>query len=832
MKKTADKNKQVVLANDITRSLDDIMSDRFGRYSKYIIQERALPDARDGLKPVQRRILYAMNEAGNTYDKPHRKSAKTVGIVIGTYHPHGDTSVYDAMVRMSQDWKMNLPLIDMKGNNGGIDDDPPAAMRYTEARLSPYADLLLEDIDKDTVAMTNNYDDTELEPTVLPAKFPLLMVNGATGIASGYATNIAPHNLGEIIDATIYRLYHPDCSLDDLLVFVKGPDFPTGGIVQGKENIREVFKTGKGKVVVRSKCDIVLGKTINQIVISEIPYEVVKKNLVKKLDEIRLNKDIEGIIDVRDESGRDGLRIVIDLKKDIDAAQVLNYFYKNTDLQINYAYNMIAIVNHAPVLMNLITALDAFIEHRKEVSINACTYLKNKKEARIHIIEGLIKAISILDDVLAIIRSSKDKEDAIKRLCEAYLFTKAQAEAIVMMRLYRLSNTDITILKSEYASLVKEVAELTAILSSPALLNQKIINELNDVKKQFPTPRKTKVEDEVSDLVVNKEAMIANEEVFISVSKDGYIKRCSMRAYQANEGSLTSFKEEDCLLGFTTSLSLYNLLLFTDRGNYAYIPIYELAESKWKDLGQHFSHYFKVDDAERIVSAMIVDNFQSFVYVVTVTAKGLIKKTLLNEFKVQRSTKTMTAMRLKDDDRLLKAFIALKDDKFLLASSKGYYNYYAGSEVAPLATKAMGIYAMDLKDDVLADALAINENDESLLIMSDKGSFKRIRLNELPMTNRRTKGLRLYKWIKSNPHMLKKIICIKGDETLYVYDGNLHLLHGKDVPYMSIDATFSSPLSIKMPFFAFGEKDFVKVPFVEFPQDEALEKTDDQLTLF
>lgn len=821
---------------NITWSLDEIMSDRFGRYSKYIIQERALPDARDGLKPVQRRILYAMNEAGNTYDKPHRKSAKTVGIVIGTYHPHGDISVYDAMVRMSQDWKMNLPLIDMNGNNGGIDDDPAAAMRYTEARLSPYASLLLEDIDKETVIMTNNYDDSELEPTVLPAKFPLLLVNGATGIASGYATNIAPHNLKEVIEATIYRIFHPDCSVDDLMVFVKGPDFPTGGIVQGIDSIKEVFSTGKGKVIVKSKCEIINTKTVNQIVVTEIPYEVIKKNLVKKIDDIRLDKQIDGIVDVRDESGRDGLKIVIDVKKDIDASLVLNYLYKNTDLQINYNYNMIAIVNHAPVLMTLTTAIDAFINHRREVVLNASRYLRDKKKARIHILDGLIKAISILDEVIEIIRASSDKSDAKNRLKDAFLFSDEQAEAIVMMRLYRLSNTDIKTLKEEYAILIDEISQLEAIISSNDLLNRHIVDELKDVSAKYGRDRKTLIEDKVTDIVIDKMSMVTSEQVYISVSRDGYIKRYSSRVYQSNEGTLPYFKEHDKLLGVRSCNTLDTLLLITSKGNYAYLPIYKLEESKWKELGHHLSHYIKSDDEEKIVSALVVKNFDSYAYIFTVTAKGMIKKTLLPLWNVTRFSKVMQAHKLRKDDEVRKAFVAYHGDNILLVSKNGYYNYYKQEEIAPLAIKAQGVWGIDLKDDdELIDATTINEASDAIMLTSQRGNFKRIHISELAYTKRRTKGNRLYKQTKTNPQYAHSVAIINAYDNIKVYDGELKILAVKDIPFMDCDATFSAPLKLQNEFFILNSnnEDIKEVEIVDFPQDFSIEEDGNkQTTLF
>ena len=583
----ARRKKEEIIENFLNETLDDIMSDRFGSYSKYIIQERALPDARDGLKPVQRRILYSMYIDGNTYEKPHRKSAKTVGSVMGTFHPHGDSSIYEAMVRMSQDWKINLPLIDMHGNNGSIDDDPPAAMRYTEARLAKNANLLLDDNDYDSVAMTNNYDDTHLEPTVLPARYPLLLVNGSTGIASGYATNIAPHNFNEVVNATIHRLQNPDCSLDELMEYIKGPDFPTGGIVQGKKQIREIFETGKGKVVVRSKCEIVEGKTGSSIIVSEIPYEVIKSQLVKKISDISLSKQIDGIVDVADESGRDGLRIVIECKKDANCEQILNYLYKNTDLQINYSYNNVAIVNHKPVLMSLPAALDAFIEHRRDVVLNRSRYLRDKKQARLHIIEGLIKAISILDDVIALIRKSKDKKDAKERLKQAFLFTEEQAEAIVSLRLYRLSSTDITILREENKTLVKEISELNAILSSKEVLDSVLVNELKEVNELQVCERRSRIEDEVEEIVVDKMAMIPNEACYISISRDGYLKRFSERAFNANANTIPSVKEGDALLGIKSCDTLDTLLLFSSRGNYAYVPIYRIDECKFKDIGKH-----------------------------------------------------------------------------------------------------------------------------------------------------------------------------------------------------------------------------------------------------
>ena len=561
--------------NVLKNSLEDIMADRFARYSKYIIQERALPDARDGLKPVQRRILYAMYEDGNTYNKPYHKSAKTVGNVIGNYHPHGDSSVYDAMVRMSQNWKITNPLIDMQGNNGSIDDDPAAAMRYTEARLAKISDYLLQDIDKDTVEWAPNFSDEKMEPTVLPARFPNLLVNGITGIAAGYATNIPPHNLNEVIQASIYRISHPDCSLEELMQFVKGPDFPTGGIVMGLDGIKQAFQTGRGRVLIRSKVEVVPTRTIKQIIVHEIPYEVIKSNLVKKIDEIRLNKKIDGILDVRDESDRTGLRIVVDLKKDSNDEQILNYLYKNTDLQISYNYNVIAIVNKAPVQMSLAMMLDAFIAHREDVVIRRSKYDLSAKKERVHILEGLIKAVSVMDEIIHIIRKSKDKAHAKKNLIERFDFTEKQAEAIVVMRLYRLTNTDVKELKAEFKQLLSDIAELEKIISDKSELHKVMVEELDKVNAEFNTPRRSKIVNEVKEIVIDEKAMISKEECMITVTRDGYIKRVSMRSYNASSDSMTQRKDTDSLVCYGASHTLQTLIFFTNRGTYGYIPVYQ-----------------------------------------------------------------------------------------------------------------------------------------------------------------------------------------------------------------------------------------------------------------
>ncbi len=778
--------------------LEEIMGERFGRYSKYIIQERALPDARDGLKPVQRRILYAMYHDGNTFDHQHRKSAKTVGLVIGNYHPHGDSSVYDAMVRMSQDWKIRMPLIDMHGNNGSIDDDPAAAMRYTEARLAKIAGTLLEDIDKDTVLFAPNFDDTENEPTVLPARFPVLLVNGATGIAAGYATNIPPHNLSEVIDAAIYRMQRPKCSLEELMEILPGPDFPTGGIVMGKKGIVDAFTTGKGRVVIRARTEIVTGKTCNQIIIREIPYEVIKSSMVRKMDDIRLSREIEGIMDIRDETDRTGLRIVIDVKKDADPNVILNYFYKNTDLQIYYSYNMVSIVNKRPVQMGLIGMLDAFIAHREEVVLRRSRYLYNKMEERCHILEGLMKAVSIMDEVIAVIRQSKDKGDAKRNLTESFGFSETQAEAIVTLRLYRLTSTDIVALREEFAQLVNEMEMLKTILESETVLKSVLIKELREIKKEYADPRRSEIQAEVEEIVIDKTAMIPNERVMITASRDGYVKRVSLRSYGASDNAVTGLKEGDVLVGQLEVDTLDTLLLFTSKGNYAHLPVYQIDEAKWKDVGSHLNKYVSIDGDDKIINAIVVKNFSSYAWIVTVSRRGQVKKTPISQWQVQRNNKMMTAMNLKKDDEMMRAFVVYAHEDLIMISRGGWISRYSSDLVPANGTKSQGVKALNLaKDDTLAAACSYSDERQSLWVLSDKGNMKRIKMSDINVTGRPVKGEIVVKRLKTNPYHIAYCQCVQPYDSLMLMDPQLQILQAKDVPMMSREATFSTPLELK-----------------------------------
>ena len=778
--------------------LEEIMGERFGRYSKYIIQERALPDARDGLKPVQRRILYAMFHDGNTFDHQHRKSAKTVGLVIGNYHPHGDSSVYDAMVRMSQDWKIRMPLIDMHGNNGSIDDDPAAAMRYTEARLAKIAGTMLEDIDKDTVLFAPNFDDTENEPTVLPARFPVLLVNGATGIAAGYATNIPPHNLSEVIDAAILRMQRPKCTLEELMEILPGPDFPTGGIVMGKKGIVDAFTTGKGRIVIRARTEIVTGKTCNQIVIREIPYEVIKSSMVRKMDDIRLSREIEGIMDIRDETDRTGLRIVIDVKKDVDPNIILNYFYKNTDLQIYYSYNMVSIVNKRPVQMGLIGMLDAFIAHREEVVLRRSRYLYNKMEERCHILEGLMKAVSIMDEVIAVIRQSKDKGDAKRNLMDSFQFSETQAEAIVTLRLYRLTSTDIVALREEFAQLVNEMEMLRTILESETVLKSVLIKELKEIKKEYADPRRSEIQEEVEEIVIDKTAMIPNERVMVTVSRDGYVKRASLRSYGASDNAMTGLKEGDLLVGQLEVDTLDTLLLFTSKGNYAYLPVYQIDEAKWKDIGSHLNKYVSIDGDDKIINAILVKNFSSYAWIVTVSRRGQVKKTPVSQWQVQRNNKMMTAMNLKKDDAMIRAFVVYAHEDLIMISRSGWISRYSSDFVPSTGTKSQGVKALNLaKDDNLAAACSYGDERQSLWVLSDKGNMKRVKMSDVSITARPVKGEIVVKRLKTNPYHIAYCQCVQPYDSLILMDPQVQILQAKDVPMMSREATFSTPLELK-----------------------------------
>ena len=741
-------------------SLEDIMGERFGRYSKYIIQDRAIPDVRDGLKPVQRRILFSMYKEKNTYDKPYKKSARAVGDVMGKYHPHGDSSIYDAIVRMSQDFKMKEPFVDMQGNNGSIDGDSAAASRYTEARLSKISNEMLRDIDKDTVNMAPNYDDTLLEPTVLPARFPNLLVNGTTGISAGYATNIPPHNLGEVIDATIYRIDNPNSRLDTLLKYVKGPDFPTGGEAIGIDGIKQAYETGRGKIIIRSKLRV----EKNKIIISEIPYEVNKQQLVKRIDELRIDKKIDGITEVRDESDKDGLQVTIELKKDANSTNILNYLYKNTELQISYNYNMIAIVNRRPMQLGLIPILDAYIDHQRDVVTRRSSYDLAHAKERYHIVEGLIKAISILDEVIKTIRASKNKADAIQNLMKKYDFTEIQATEIVTLQLYRLTNTDIVSLQEEKDNLEKIMAMLEEILTSKEKLDYVIKEELKKIKKEYATPRKTVIIDEAPEIRIDETDMIPKEDVVVVVTHDGYIKRVSFRSFYSNTDE-TTLKDGDYIIGLYGINTINTVLVFTDRGNYLYIPVYEIPDVKWKDLGKHVSNIITMSPDEKIVGAMPVYNFDDDKCVTIFTKNGMVKRTKLIDFKVGRYSKEISMMNLKDDDSVISVSSENGNNVFV-ATRNGFGLWYDVSEISIVGIRASGVKSIKLKDDEVVSSFIFDENNEYVTIITDKGTAKRLKLTEIEKTTRGNKGILLMKTIKSNPSKIINAYILSSKEEI------------------------------------------------------------------
>lgn len=743
-------------------SLEEIMGERFGKYSKYIIQDRAIPDVRDGLKPVQRRILFSMYKEKNTYDKPYKKSARAVGDVMGKYHPHGDSSIYDAIVRMSQEWKMREPFVDMQGNNGSIDGDSAAASRYTEARLSKISNEMLRDIDKDTVIFAPNYDDTLLEPTVLPSRFPNLLVNGTTGISAGYATNIPPHNLSEVIDATIYRIDNPNSRLDTLLNYVKGPDFPTGGVAIGAAGIHEAYETGRGKIIIRSKLTV----EKNKIVITEIPYEVNKQLLVKKIDEIRIDKKIDGILEVRDESDKSGLQITIDLKKDANSKNILNYLYKNTELQISYNYNMIAIVNRRPMQLGLIPILDAYIAHQKEVVTKRTNFDLAHARKRYHIVEGLIKAISMLDEVIKTIRASKNKADAIQNLISKYEFTEEQATEIVNLQLYRLTNTDVVILQEEKNNLEKIMAMLEEILASPEKLNTVIKEELKKIKKEYGTPRKTEIVDEVEEIKIDTTEMIPKEDCVVVVTNDGYIKRVSLRSYEANTEE-TGLKDGDYVIGLYNINTANTVLVFTDMGNYLFLPVYEIPDVKWKDMGKHVSNIVTMAADEKIIGSMPVYDFDDDRYVTVFTKNGMVKRTKLIDFKVGRYTKEIGMIKLQDGDKVISVDYSNYNDIFV-ATHNGYGLWYDVSEVSVVGIRASGVKSIKLKDDEVVSSTLFDSNCEYVTIITDKGTAKRLKLNELEKTSRANRGILLMKEIKSNPSKIINTYLINSKEELNV----------------------------------------------------------------
>lgn len=804
-------------------SLEEIMSLRFAAYAKEIIQDRAIPDVRDGLKPVQRRILYAMYKAGNTSDKGYIKCAATVGDVLGKFHPHGDSSVYDAMVRMSQWWKQSAILVDIHGNNGSMDGDPPAAYRYTESRLSKISNELLKDLDKNTVAWAPNFDDRFLEPTVLPAKFPNLLVNGTNGISAGYATNIPPHNLGEIIDATIKRIDSPNCYLDTILEIVKGPDFPTGGIAFGKEGIIEAFKTGRGKVIVQAKYEFVKEKGKEQIIITEIPFEVNKQATVAKIESLRIDKKIEGISEVRDETDRSGIRIAIDLKSNANKEVIMKYLFKNTDLQISYNYNSVAIVNRTPKTLGILEIIDAYIAHQKEVitkrtEFDLAYYTKNY-----NIATGLIKAISILDEVIALIRASKNKSDAKINLVNKYGFTEEQAEAIVTLQLYKLTNTDIVVLKEECEKLKNLIEECNEILHDENKLKNLMKSELREVKKNYAVPRKTEIRDEIVDIKLDAKEMIPDEKCVIVVTNDGYVKRVSQKSFSSSTEE-TTLKPGDYVTNKFMASTRDSLLLFTNLGNYLYVPIHILPEVKYKDLGKHISNTIMIKEQERIVASLILKDKSKALTLFT--KNGLTKQVLLKDFEVTRYSKPMMAIKLKDDDELINADTS--SDEVLFVTNNGLYLRFNTNEIPVVGTKASGVKGINLKDDYVIYASPI-KREEYLNIYTNYKTIKRVKVNELVSISRAKKGNMLFKKAKTKDYKINfAYLTVTKDTNIYRTDNEIHELKTSEIPIMDLSSTGSS---VKYNYDLFAlKKELIDLTKVEKNDDkEDVQITDEEV---
>ena len=767
-------------------ALEEIMGLRFGAYAKEIIQDRAIPDVRDGLKPVQRRILYDMYINHNDSAHPFTKCAKTVGDVLGKFHPHGDSSVYDAMVRMSQWWKQSMPLIDIHGNNGSIDGDGPAAYRYTEARLSKFANELLKDLDKGTVEWAPNFDDTLLEPTVLPAKFPALLVNGTNGISAGYATNIPPHNLGEIIDATIKRIDSPNCRLETILDIVKGPDFPTGGICMGKNGIIDAFSTGRGRVIVRSKYEVVKTKGKEQIIITEIPFEVNKAMMVAKIDAIRIDKKIDGIAEVRDETDRTGIRIAIDLKANANSDLIINYLLKNTDLQVSYNYNMVAIVNKRPMTLGILSLLDAYIAHQKEVITRRSKFDLEAYQKRLNIVDGFLKMMDILDEVIKTIRASKNKTDAKENLMKEFNFNAEQAEAIVVLQLYRLTNTDVLALEEEHDNLVKYIKALELILSNEEKLKEVMKYELKKIKKDYPMPRRTEIVDEIVDIKLDTTDLITKENVMVALSNEGYIKRVSMKSYTSSNGDETTLKPGDYLKYLFEVSTLDNLVIFTNLGQYLYVPVHTIFEGKWKDLGKHINNLVTgLSESEYIVGAFILKNPEE--KITFVTKNGLVKQSILKDFVVSRYSKAMLAFKLKDNDEV----IAVNQSKprTVLISEAGYYVNIDTEEIPVVGARASGVRGMNLKDDVLAAGLSL-DSSEYLSIFTNNKTAKRVKVSELETHNRAKKGSTLIKKVKSFDYKIIKALLTDGKDELFLKcDNEITKIKNTDISILDLKST-------------------------------------------
>lgn len=765
---------EVIIEENIsTEPLDEVMSDRYAVYAKYVIQDRAIPDVRDGLKPVQRRILFSMFSDGNTINKPTRKCAHTVGAVMGKYHPHGDSSIYEALARMSQDWKVRYPLVDFQGNNGSIDGDSPAAYRYTESRLAELSNEMLKDLEKDTVDMALTFDDTAFEPVVLPSRFPNLLVNGSEGIAVALATEIPPHNLKEVIEAVIYRINHKTATIEDLMQIVPGPDFPTGGIIYKSEGLDSIYLTGRGRIEVAAKAEIVDAGSINQIIITEIPYKVVKINIVYEIDKIRHSKAIDGILEVRDETDFDGVRIVVDIRKNAPADLILAYLMNKTSLRTSYSANMVAIVNGRPKTLNLLDFIDSYIAHQVEVITRRSKFDLRKYRGRLHIVDGLIIATLNINEVVEIIRSSKDKQDSKANLIKRYNFSNEQAEAIVMMPLYKLSHTDAQILNNEKLELEANIARLEEILADEAKLNRVLIREIKEISNKYGDERRTIIEEKVEDTPIDKRLLISKDKCYLCVTRDGYLKRSTVKSYNSSidKYKTPEMKQGDAVVCISEAWTTDTLLCFTNAGNFIPIPVYKIEENKWKDRGGHINVLITLPSDEKIIKVIISSKLRKDIYAIFLSRKGQIKRTPLDEFAKASRTRPTRCMRLNNDDELVDVRLSTGDANVLVFSEAGNFTMFNENDLLPLSTKASGVKAMANFKNQKAVGLYVVQQDEhdKLVLITDKACERIIDTNKAILTPRLGKVQNAFPCFKSDIHKLVKVLkAIPSEEKMDV----------------------------------------------------------------
>jgi DNA gyrase subunit A len=765
----------------VQANIEDEMRRSYLDYAMSVIIGRALPDVRDGFKPVHRRVLWTMNELSNTYNKPYKKSARVVGDCIGKYHPHGDTAVYDTIVRMAQDFSMRMPLVDGQGNFGSVDGDAPAAMRYTEVRLSRLSDAMLADIDKETVDFQENYDGSQQEPVVLPARFPNLLVNGSAGIAVGMATNIPPHNLTEIVDATIHLVQKPTATVEDLMKYVQGPDFPTFGFICGRKGIRDAYTTGRGSITMRARAAIdYVGKNGGErqaIVVTELPYQVNKAKLIEKIAELVNEKRIEDISDLRDESDREGMRIVIELKRGAVAQVVLNNLYKLTPMQTNFGIINLSIVNGQPRILNLLETLYYFIEHRKDVVRRRTQFELRKAEARAHILEGLKKALDIMDAVIKLIRASKSGPEAREGLMTQFQFSQIQAQAILEMQLQKLTNLERQKIVDEYEAIIKRIAELKEILENESVLRSVIVKELQEVKKEFGEPRRTLIVDEETELTI--EDLIPDEEVVITITRGGYIKRTPVSAYRTQRRGGTgrrgmATKAEDVVDSLYTASTHSFLMIFTTKGQVYKVKVHEIPDAATAGRGKAIVNLVELPDGESVAGTFPVREFTEGRFVVMVTRKGTIKKTELSEYANIRSN-GIIAMGIDDDDELIEVQMSDGKKKILISTFDGQAICFEETDVRPMGRPAYGVIGIKLREGDYVTGVCVVDGDEHVLAISELGLGKRTKISEYPVQGRGGVGVINMK-VTDRTGGVVKALMVKDDDQMVLITKNGQLV--------------------------------------------------------